>query len=325
MLTRMRLLKGATALLYIGPLTAGLCGFGWGMVAPFTAVFVVWLMILRPEQWPASPQEWLDWRAWLAAFAQILSQIVLVSCLVAIGRGLGGLAGIGTVDINPILPLSVSFMAIPLCRMLWDSREAASMGFFLDDEAEDAHAENSAGDAATAIIPLLNLPDSEQDKKAMEIVADVMGVANPGLRLRALSAALANPDRSHTSLRRALVLWASEPELVAPGQVTHSMAQAFAIANGDPDLLRLYVPRALALISAFPNRADGFPDPARLRQTADAKPAPGSELPAHLQADLYDGLQALARAVEAAQAKLGPARPPETSPEFTAVATARSA
>lgn len=74
MLTRMRLVKGATALLYIGPLIAGLCGFGWSMAAPFIGIFVVWLMILRPEQWPSTPEEWLTAPAWLAALAQILSQ-----------------------------------------------------------------------------------------------------------------------------------------------------------------------------------------------------------------------------------------------------------
>ena len=40
MLTRMRLVKGATALLYVGPLIAGLGGFGWTMTLPFTAIFV---------------------------------------------------------------------------------------------------------------------------------------------------------------------------------------------------------------------------------------------------------------------------------------------
>ena len=304
MLTRMRLLKGATALLYIGPLIAGLCGYGWGMVAPFTGVFVVWLLVLRPEQWPTTPEEWLTGPAWLAALAQVLSQVVLVAILFGIGRGLGGLANIGTLDVNPLLPLSISFLAIPLCRMFWDSREAASMGFYLDEEAEAAHAGNAAGDAATAIIPLLNLSDDAPDTQVTRAVAEVMNVATAALRLKALAAALANPDRSHAALRRELVLWASEPEVVAPGRVAQSMAQAFNIANGNQDLLRLYVPRALALVAAFPGRAKDFPDPDKLRAAADAKPEPGWDLPAHLRDDLRDGLLALARAVEAAQEAL---------------------
>jgi hypothetical protein len=323
MLTRMRLLKGATALLYIGPLIAGLCGYGWGMVAPFTGIFVVWLMVLRPEQWPTTPEEWLTGPAWLAALTQVLSQILLVACLFAVGRGLGGLADIGTVMIDPLLPLSVSFIAIPLCRMFWDSREAASMGYFLDDEAETAHTENAAGEAGTAVIPLLNLADGAPD--AQGAVAEVLDVATAELRLKALTAALANPNRSHAALRHALVLWATQPEIVAPGLVPNSMASAFSIANGNPDLLRLYVPRALALISAFPNRADSFPDPQRLRLAAEAKPSPDSDLPAHLLADLNDGLLALARAVEAALATHAVPEPSVAEPEPARLAATRTA
>ena len=298
MLTRMRLVKGAAALLYIGPLIAGLSGFGWGMVLSFTAIFVVWLMVLRPEQWPSTPGEWLTGQAWLAAAAQVLSQVLLVAVLFAIGRGMGGLADIGAVDIDPLLPLSVSFLAIPLCRMLWDAHEAASQGYYLDDEAESAHSGNAASSAATAIIPLLNLPDTHPDDSVAQAVAEVLDVPAADLRLNALTAALANPNRSHAALRRALMLWATEPEIVAPGTVAESMASAFDIANGNLDLLRLYVPRAMALIGAFPNRASDFPAPQRLRAVAEDLPA--SDLPDHLQADLRDGLRALARAVEAA-------------------------
>lgn len=300
MLTRMRLVKGATALLYVGPLIAGLCGFGWDMVFSFAAVFVVWLMVLRPEQWPATPAEWATGHAWLAALAQVLSQILLVSVLFGIGRGLGGLADLGTPIVNPLLPLSVSFFSIPLCRMLWDANEAASLGFFLDDEAQMAFSGNAAGQAAVAVIPLLNLADDAPDALVSDKVQAALDVPMAGLRLNALAAALAKPDRSHSALRRAVVLWATEPETVAPGQVPGIMASAFAIAGGNFDLLRLYVPRALALIAAFPDRAQDFPVPGRLIEIAEADAPADSDLPAHLQDDLRDGLRALARSVDAA-------------------------
>ena len=312
MLTRMRLAKGMAALLYLGPLIAGLCGFGWSMVFSFTAIFVVWLMVLRPEQWPSTPSEWLTAPAWLAALAQVLSQLLLVCILFAIGRGLGGLANIGAVDLDPMVPLSVSFLAIPLCRMLWDAREAASLGYFLDDEAEAAHSSTAPGLAATSIIPLLNLPDTAPDAEVAAAVADALDVPAADLRLNALTAALSNPNRSHAALRRALVFWATEPEIVAPGQVAESMANAFEIANGNLDLLRLYLPRAMALIAAFPTRASDFPDPARLRSVADNLPA--SDLPAHLQDDLSDGLRALARSVETALGSRATTAQPDAPP-----------
>lgn len=296
---RLRLLKGATALLYVGPLFAGLSGFGWGMVPPFVGIFVVWLMVLRPEQWPATPQEWLTLPAWGAALTQVLSQILLVAVLIAAGRGIGAVGGFLPV-VNPIFPLAVSFLAIPICRMLWDARAAADRGIFLDDEAEAAQAPRAAAEAATAVAPLLDLPDGAPDAEVAVKVAQVMNARTADLRLDALVKALAAPTRSHAALRRTLVLWASEPEIVAPGRVPGGMAQAFAIAGRNEDLRRLFLPRALALVAAFPDRAGDFPTPQTLRAAAAEDPGADAvdDLPAHLRADLREGLEALARAID---------------------------
>jgi hypothetical protein len=299
MLTRMRLLKGATALLYVGPMFAGVSGFGWGVLFPFVAIFVVWLMILRPEQWPESFEEWKTPAAWGAALAQVLSQIALVCILLAFGRGLGAIAGYLPV-VNPIFPLAVSFLAIPLCRILWNPEEAADTGYFLDEEAEAAHAPRAAAAAASAISPLLNLPDAAPDAEVMQSVARVMDAPGADLRLRALTAALSRPNRSHAALRRALVLWSTEPDIVASGQIPGAMDMAFALCDSDPDLLRLYLPRALALVAAFPDRAVDFPAPDTLRATVmdGSGASSGSDLPADLLADLKDGIKALAKAVD---------------------------
>jgi hypothetical protein len=301
MLTRLRLLKAAAALLYVGPLFAGISGLGWGMVAPFVGIFVLWLMVLRPEQWPATPQEWLTLPAWGAAMAQLLSQVLLVTVLLAIGRGLGALANFVPV-VNPIFPLAISFLAIPLCRIMWDAREAADLGIFLDDEAEAAQAPRAAAEAAASIVPLLNFPENAPDALVMSKVATTLAGLGAEVRLDALGAALARPDRAHAALRRALVLWCSEPEIVAPGRISDAMERGFAFADRNPDLLRLYLPRAIALAAAFPDRAADFPDPQTLRDTAAAGMADDgvADLPDHLRADLCDGLHALARALDRA-------------------------
>jgi hypothetical protein len=322
--TRLRLLKGVTALLYVGPLFAGISGLGFGMIAPFVGIFVVWLMVLRPEQWPATPQEWLTPVAWAAALAQILSQVLLVTVLLAVGRGMGALAGFQPI-INPILPLSLSFLAIPVCRILWDAREAANQGIFLDEEAEIAQAPRAAAEAAMAVVPLLNFPESASDAEVMSKVATTLSSIGAEVRLDALEAALASPSRSHAALRRALVLWCSEPEIVAPGRVSRSMARAFVFADRNADVLRLYLPRAIALIAAFPDRAADFPDPQHLRAAADSGlGADGvQDLPAHLRADLCDGLRALALSLERVLTGTSPAA--EVRREAVSKPTARSA
>ena len=306
MTTRLRLLKGATALLYIGPLFAGISGMGLGVLGPFVAIFLVWLLVLRPEQWPATAEEWLTLDALGAIITQVLSQILLVFVLLGVGRGIGAVAGFLPV-VNPIFPLAVSFLAIPLCRVLWDARAAADRGIFLDDEAEAAEAPRAVAQASAAVLPLMDFPDDAPDAKVGVAVTQVMSVGPSHLRLDGLVTALAAAPRSHNALRRALVLWASEPEIVAPGRLPQGMASAFAIASSSGDLLRLYVPRALALVAAFPDRVADFPTATLLRETAGdcTRADPGADLPAHLRADLRDGLIALARAVEQAQAESG--------------------
>ncbi len=322
--TRLRLLKGATALLYIGPLFAGISGMGFGVLGFFVVIFVVWLLIVRPEQWPATAKEWLTPQAVGVVATQVLSQVLLVCVLLGIGRGVGAVAGFLPV-VNPIFPLAVSFLAIPLCRMLWDARAAADQGVFLDDEAEAAEAPRALAEAAAAVIPLLNMADDAPDADVSAAVAKVMTAMGAGLRLDALAAALERPSRSHTALRRALVLWASEPEVVVSGQVPRAMAHAFSIASGNGDLLRLYVPRALALVAAFPDRAEDFPTSAQLRQASldGAGSDPRSDLPAHLRADLRDGLAALARAIE--KVVDGDSAPKSVHHEPMMQATARTA
>jgi hypothetical protein len=200
--------------------------------------------------------------------------------------------------------------------MLWDAREAADQGIFLDEEAEAAHYPRVAAEAAAAIVPLLNLPDAAPDATVMPMVDRVLAAPGADLRLKALAAALAQPDRSHAALRRALVFWATEPERVAPGLVPDGMSHAFTIAQPDADLLRLYVLRALALIAAFPGSAQDFPAPQRLRDVAASDPGsdPGSDLPAHLRADLRDGLHALAHAIERATGAAPPSAGPRREP-----------
>jgi hypothetical protein len=304
MLTRLRLLKGATVLLYIGPLFAGISGLSWGMVVPFVGIFVVWLMVLRPEQWPATAEEWVTPQGLGAALSQVLSQLLLVSVLLALGRGLGAVAGFLPL-VDPIFPLAVSFLAIPLCRILWNADEAADQGIFLDDEAEAVRIPRATAEAAKAIVPLLNLPDAAPEDEVLGTVTKVMDVARPVLQLDALAAALAKPDRSHSALRRALILWACEPERVASCLVPQGMAITFAMAQHDSGSLRQYLPRALALIAAFPTRAEDFPAPQHLREVAASAIVPAAE------ADLREGLLSLAAAIENA---LSPAAATQIAP-----------
>ncbi len=308
MYARMRLLKGVNMVLYAGPLVAGMAGLGWGIVPPFVSIFVLWLMIVRPEQWPATNAEWLTGRALFSALSQVLSQLLLVTVLLGFGGGIVGLAGISP-TINPMFPLGLSIAAIFLSRLFWDARGAAAAGVFLDEDAADARASHAAAEALAAIVPLLTLPEDPDETSLRQTLEEVLSGPAVTDRLHAVASAISTSGRSHAALRRALVVWATEPEIVAPGRVANAPLTAFGLSDGNPDLLRLYLPRALALVAAFPDRVSGFPTAATLRQAANATwdAGPNTDIPAYLRVDLRDGLVALASAVEAATAKPRPA------------------
>ena len=116
---RRRFMMVANALLYFGPLLAGLGGFGWGFVPVFTAIFVLWLIILQPFEFPINKSEWLSLDAWVAVSARAAVQLLLVVLLFGVGRGIGGILGAMT-GFPILLPVAISFLSIPLARMIWD-------------------------------------------------------------------------------------------------------------------------------------------------------------------------------------------------------------
>jgi hypothetical protein len=111
-----RILMGATAMLYMGPLLAGLGGYGWNMVPAFAGIFTLWQIILRPEKWPA-PQDLDRADAWLAVAAQVALQTLLVVICFGIGRGIGGAAG-SLPLYSPLVPVGLSFLSIAICQIL---------------------------------------------------------------------------------------------------------------------------------------------------------------------------------------------------------------
>ena len=109
------LFRGATALLYLGPLLAGLGGFGWMLVPGFLGIFTTYLFVVRRSIFPRKAADWADGSLALRLVNQILTQLLLIVICFAIGRGLGGV-----LDVLPafsaLWTLAVSFVAIPLCR-----------------------------------------------------------------------------------------------------------------------------------------------------------------------------------------------------------------
>lgn len=109
MLNRLTILRAAAALLYLGPLLAGLAGAGWSMVPVFVALFLLWIFLLRPDL--------AGQRAWLPRLERAAVQTLLVVVFFGIGRGIGGILGV-TLGPPAWTAILISVMAILLGRLV---------------------------------------------------------------------------------------------------------------------------------------------------------------------------------------------------------------
>ncbi|MDQ2067452.1 hypothetical protein Q9295_13820 [Xinfangfangia sp. CPCC 101601] len=287
---RARWLQAPAALLYLGPLLAGFSGYGWALLPPFVLIFCLWLVQLWPQYWPRRWSHWRKPRLLTLVISQVLTQIALVTLLFAIGRGLAGVAGGTGPDASSGLPalslpllLGLSFLALPLSRLLWDGEKALKHGVRLEELRHPPVAEPQQPPHArpeAEIAPLLAFADDAPVTEIAPVLEDVMDAADAWHRLELLGQALAGAPDQHGALRRALLLWATEPEVFASGAAPTAIRTAFAAAGQDLPLLQMLLPRAASLVRSFPDRRHQFPDAQALQRLSKLG------LPNDLAADL---------------------------------------
>ena len=253
---RLRMLMAATALLYIGPLLAGLGGFGWAVVPVFAAIFLLWLFILRPQQWPRRAADWALPAAWITLITQITYQTVLVAMLFGVGRGIGGV--LATLPSFPLmLPVAVSFLSIPLARLIWNPWKDRDIDRFLDDAiarvnaAPTADGESRLALAHSLIAPLADLPD---DVTSTVVAQHLLAMSSHAPDADIRQALLQRQHSSDASRAEtiALVLHATDAALIA-SVGGDGPTLALAVLPDDPDILALFARRLAAALTVDPD------------------------------------------------------------------------
>ncbi len=254
MTTRLRLLQGATALLYMGPLLAGLSGHGWAMVLPFVAIFTLWSVILRPHLWP-TPDQVRRPEALVALASLLATQALLVVICFAFGRGFGGVMGL-RVALPFWFPAALSFLSVPLSRLTWPkpSQDFDPLAHRLGTAAPEG-----PGPLMTA---LTRLPDTASE---LQLQAHLMASRADPQDLREALAAAPGPV-----FARARVIQATDPEMAAFFAGSRYAASLFPPT---PEDLSLYATRALRVLEDDPTLAADFPPPAALRAAMAQDPA----------------------------------------------------
>ncbi len=252
---RMRWLMGATALLYIGPLLAGLGGYGWPLVPVFLVLFLLWQFIIRPQNWPRQFHDWTQYQAWATLFSNAAIQLLFVTLLFGTGRGIGGALGF-VPPYSQMLPVAISFLSIPLARMIWDPWKVNEINSFLDQAIDQiAHPgnpvqRNELNTARRMIAPLADLPDDTPPPIVAQHLLALSAHAEPAhIRTALFERARAGASRAEII---ALILHSTDPAMIAqvPGD---GPTLALALLPEDPDLISLFATR---LADAMPQDPD---------------------------------------------------------------------
>lgn len=277
-LMRLRLLSVLALTLYAGPLFAGLAGYDWTMVWPFTAIFLLWQVVMRPADWPRDASHWGQPAALGAAVARIAILAVLVALCFGIGRGLGGAVGF-LPEIPAAAPLALSLVSIPLARMIWNPADAAAMDRFLDGaireiEGLSAHASPDARHLSGAIAaadrmlePLSLMPDDTPDDTIMAHLRAI-GRQIDDARLRdALIARTAQGAAMPMVLQRALMLHASDGRLMETLGGDNA-ARAFVALPDTPSVFETFARRMAEALQQDPEVWWAMPSSETMAETA---------------------------------------------------------
>lgn len=251
------MLRGATALLYFGPLLAGLGGFGWAVVPVFAGIFLLWLVILRPQEFPRNFADWARSEALIAFGARGAMQLLLVLICFGVGRGIGGV--LGSFPFVPLmLPIGISFLAIPLARLIWNPWQTNPMDELLEDaltKIEDSGEAMQGGDRAYAeavTAPLNGLADDVSEAEIESHLSALRNLMDEGTTFDVLLSRVQSGEAS-TAGKKALMVMATDAKIVGRMEKPDMPLQAMKALGADTDLI---VRMAERLVNALRKNPD---------------------------------------------------------------------
>jgi hypothetical protein len=268
MTMRRRILMGLNALLYIGPLLAGLAGQGWNMIPLFSMIFLLWLAVIQPGDWPHGRDEWRQRDRQLSVVTQSLVHVLLVVVLFAVGRGLGGILGVVPL-FHPMLPVALSFLAVPMARLA---------GSIPVPAVKDEAATNQRLQAAVRVTETLNALPHDVDHAVIDAHMKAIAAEIGAEDLREALIARVKGGEASTTTVRALVNLASSASW-ATGLDQAAAERVFAAFAGNGQQAMHFATAMNSHVSSKPELAHHCPSPATLIARADALKGTDAEVP----------------------------------------------
>lgn len=283
---RARLLMGAAVLLYCGPLLAGLAGAGWANIPVFTAIFVLWLLVLRPFEFPQTAADWRRREALMIFATQVALQLLLVTLCFGAGRGIGGVLGFAPM-VHPLVPIAISAISVPLGRMIWDPNKMNEINRLLDRTLAQIDGMGKPAQSKSYIRamlkPLNGLPDDVPEETLARHLNALRNHVDEGLAFEELLQ-WANDGRATLAGRRALMVLGSDGAAIERAMRPDMPLRAMLALQGDEGMMTAFARRLAAALRQDSDIWPDCPDTACLKKLAAALPGARAELEALIAA-----------------------------------------
>ena len=272
-----------TTLLYMGPLLAGLAGYGWQMIVEFTLILTLWLVVMRP----VAAGGWTNPGVVGVFLLRVALQAVVVTFCLAIGRGIGGT--MGALALLPVwVPPLMSLLAVPLARIFLKPGSAGTGMTPSEMPTGDGTATGtgatkpqSEADATPWVTRLAQLPEAAREQDLMVLIAAALQEIPPLALLDAMSKAVETqgqtPGQSQ-SLRRAFVMAVTDTDIAGKLLGQGLLSRAFDLAGEDAARLRLFAERCARLLRARHMALMDTPQIARMADAANRHPGAAREI-----------------------------------------------
>ncbi len=274
---RDRAFFATSALLYMGPLYAGLSGHGFDTIPLFAVIFMLWLHVARPGDWPATRAQWTSPRALAWPLLLFAGQMAVVAFCLVVGRGIGGLFGF-----TPALPfvftLLMSMLAIGAARLLQRSETPSSAAeldgslqfgsCILDMPSMGREQKADKGEIAAAVMDALRALPAHGATRAE--IAPYVDFAERSAIVDELLTELAEAEAAHLPFVQTQAALALRPvtarRLVADGRFGPAIARS--LASRVPNLVQEVAIDLRKLLPVTPGLAAAIPSTIRLQSIA---------------------------------------------------------
>lgn len=268
---RKSLATAASVLLYLGPVLAGWAGAPLAAWPVFLGLFLMWSVLMRPEDWPRDGARWVE--AGVIARALVAVAVLAGLSFASLALGWMGASLRPLPALGPWPGVLLSLIGLGFGRMMWTPSRTGEKRARLEQALREMEAATSEAGMAERrkrseemeVDSVIAFTADTPQERIVEVMAELTMRFAPSRLVEGFQRQW-KAGRMNAAQKRALILLATDPDQVRRITGHEAGLLALKVCAGEAVLVENFLRRYTTLLDAVPDAmADGPPN-ALLRQ-----------------------------------------------------------